>query len=96
LILDGVVDFVDGKPERTKLLYRLVGSKRTWRKDLECLSLVGRLPPVSILGMGGGLVQRFRLSPVVTMLRGVVGRKSLLPPPTECRAMLGIEPRSSE
>ena len=30
LILDGVEDFVDGEPERSELLYQLVGSEWTW------------------------------------------------------------------
>jgi len=34
LILDGVEDFVDGEPEWSELLYRLLGLERTWRKDL--------------------------------------------------------------
>jgi len=58
LILDGVEDFVDGEPERSELLYRLVGSERTWSEDREHLPLIGRLPSVPILGMGGSFVQR--------------------------------------
>jgi len=54
LVLDGVEYFVDGETERSELLYRLVDSEQTWREDLECLSLVSRLPSVSIVGMGGG------------------------------------------
>ena len=58
LILDGVEDFVDGELERSELSYQLVGSKQALWEDRECLSLVGRLPSVLILGMVRSFVRR--------------------------------------
>ena len=39
---------------------------------MERLSLKGRLPPISILGVSEDFLQRLRLSFDVTMLRGMV------------------------
>ena len=89
MVLDGVEDFVDGDPERSELLYGVVGSERTLVRGL---SLEGWLTPIPILGMGGGLVWRRRHHHASRS--GC--RKSSLPPPTRCRAELGIELRSSE
>ena len=58
LILDGVEDLVDGEPQRSGILFRLEGSEGTWREDRERLTLEGKLPPVQILGIGGGFVLR--------------------------------------
>jgi len=30
LIFDGIKDFIDGEPEQSELLYRLVSSELTW------------------------------------------------------------------
>jgi len=71
LVLDGVEDLVDKEPQQREILFhRLVSSKWVWRKDGERLSLEDKLPPVSILGVGGGFIGRLRLSSNVTVLRG--------------------------
>ena len=55
LIINVDEDFVLGEPQRSEMLFYQEGA---WREDQECSSLEGRFPPVSILGMCGGFMQR--------------------------------------
>ena len=45
----------------------------TQRVDRECLLLVSRLSPVSVLSVVGNFMRRLRLSSTITRLRKVVG-----------------------
>ena len=83
LILDGIKDFI-GELEQSELLYQLIGSKKAQWEDQKRLSLIGRLPPVWILSMGGGFMWKLWLFSVVTRLHEG-WRKYPLPPPNGCR-----------
>jgi len=52
LVLDGIKDLIDGKPQRGEMLFHSEGSEWIHRENLECLLLESGLPPILAASMG--------------------------------------------
>ena len=69
LVLDGIEDVVDGKPQRGEVLLR---SEWIWRENQERLLLEDGLLPVLVVGMGRSLAMRAHPFFVIAVFEKVV------------------------
>jgi len=61
LVLDGVEDFVDGKPQQDEVLFCSKSSEWIWKENRERLLLEDGLPLILVAGMGRSFTLRVHL-----------------------------------